>query len=512
MIIEGSRLQTPFSLRVDAVVVGSGSGGAIVARELARFGHDVAVIEEGRHVRPEQYRAFSPIEAFRILLREAGLGVAVSLRPSPVMSVLAAKCVGGSSVVTGGVCFQIPGEVLGQWQAQGLADLTEARLTPLASELEADLSVETVPERMRSRSTERFVEGAARMGISMKSVRRNTQGCEGRSLCNFGCDKKKSVDVAVLPEAIERGATILCEARVETVIIERGTAVGVRGHFASREPGAPRIPFEVRANTVIIACGSLHTPKLLHHSGLRSKHIGNNLTLHPSFRVGALFDEAIMGWNGAMQSTYSDHFKDEGITLIGAYTAPNIIAASLPGSGREHRAYMERLPHMAFFGAMVHDEAQGYMGSPGAREPLAHYTLGKRDTHRMWRAIEILGRMAFAAGAREVFLPILGGPGLRTESELDALLHHRPSVRRIESMSFHPLGTARMSAEASHGVVKPSGETWEVKNLYVADGSVLPTSLGVNSQLPIMTMAMHIARRLAESMQVGAATQTPKAA
>ncbi len=68
-------------------------------------------------------------------------------------------------------------------------------------------------------------------------------------------------------------------------------------------------------------------------------------------------------------------------------------------------------------------------------------------------------------------------------------------------MSFHPLGSAKMSADPAHGVVKPSGETWSTRNLFVADGSVLPTSIGVNSQLPVMAMALRIARSIAADFE-----------
>src|SRR5205807_1198843 len=115
------------------------------------------------------------------------------------------------------------------------------------------IHVETVPEGMRSRSTELFVEGARRMGIGMKSLRRNTKGCRGESRCNFGCPHgaKMSVDVSFLPEACEHGAVILADALVERIDVAGGLARGVRGRFLDQETGEPRVPFEVRAKVVV---------------------------------------------------------------------------------------------------------------------------------------------------------------------------------------------------------------------------------------------------------------------
>jgi choline dehydrogenase-like flavoprotein len=501
VIVRGRDETTPFSAEVDVVVVGSGSGGAVVARELARAGRSVIVLEEGGWVPREEYASMSPTTALRTLAREAGLGIAVGLGQTPVMSVMAGRCVGGSSVLTGGVCFRIPDDVLHDWSTRlGLADMTPDALAEHFCDLERDLSVEIVPERMRSRSTELFVEGADRLGIPMKSLRRNTSGCKGASRCNFGCPNgaKMSVDVSMLPEARRRGAVIVSDALAEEVIRERGAARGVRGRFLDARTGEPRLPFEVRARVVVVACGSLHTPVLLSKSGVRTEHVGRHLTLHPAFRIGALFDERVDGWDGAMQSVYSDAFVKEGLTLVGAYTAPNVLAAAFPGVGRAHRARVQSIRHLAFFGAMIHDDGGGTVRRWLSREPLVTYRMSARDRARIWRGVEILGDLAFAAGAREVLLPIFGAEPIKSRSELAALVAAPPAARKVECMSFHPLGTARMSADARAGVVSPSGESWSMPGLFVADGSVLPTSIGVNSQLPVMALARRIAQRLAD--------------
>jgi choline dehydrogenase-like flavoprotein len=502
-ILVGRSIGSPLSLEADVAVVGSGAGGAVVARELSREGHRVVVLEEGAHVPPEDYAAMPPTVALRTLAREAGLGLAMGIGDTPILGVMAGKCVGGSSVLTGGVCFRIPDDVLHHWSSDlGLASMAPEALAPHFDAVEHDLRVKLVPESLRSRSTQLFVEGADKLGVPMKSLRRNTPGCKGASRCNFGCPNgaKMSVDVSLLPEARAKGATIVSDALVERILVERGRACGVRGRLLDARSGDPRVFFEVRARVVVAACGALHTPILLGKSGFGSMHVGRHLTLHPSFRVGALFDERVDGWDGAMQSVYSDHFASEGLTLVGAYTAPNVLAAAFPGVGPAHRARVRSIPNLAFFGAMIHDDAGGRVRRWLSREPLVTYEMSDRDRARMWRGIEILAELAFAAGAREVLLPIFGAEPLRSPSELRDLVGRPPPARKIECMSFHPLGSARMSARPGDGVVGPTGESWQVPGLFLADGSVLPTSLGVNSQIPVMAVARSIARGLAERL------------
>jgi choline dehydrogenase-like flavoprotein len=474
----------------------------VVARELAREGRSVVVVEEGGYYAPEEYSAMTPSNTFRRMAREAGLATAVGLGDTPVMAVMSGKCVGGSSVLTGGVCFRVPEEVLDAWVTDlELPEMGAEALEPHFRAIERAIHVETVHDGLRSRSTELFVEGAAKLGIAMKPLRRNTHGCRGEGRCNFGCPRraKMSVDISMLPDATAHGARILSDALVESVVIIGGRAAGVRGRFLDGKTGEPNVPFHVSAKTVVVACGALHTPLLLRRSGLRSKHLGRHLTLHPSTRVFALFDERVEGWDGAFQSVYSDQFfASDGITLINAFGPANLLAAGFPGVAARHREYVRRLPHMAAFGALLHDEGGGRVHRWLSREPLVTYRMARQDGARLLRAMRVLVEMALAAGAREVILPLFGAPTLRSRQELEALLASPPSLRRAECVSFHPLGSARMSAREGDGVVRPSGETWAAKNLFVADGSVLPTSIGVNSQLPIMAVARRIAHGIAD--------------
>jgi len=500
-IIHGRTVGAPVIASADVVIVGSAAAGAVVASELARDGRSVIVLEEGGHYTPEEYGAMTPSNTLRRLAREAGLCTAVGIGDTPLISVMAGKCVGGSSVLTGGVCFRIPDEVLHEWSHDlKLEDMTPERLDRPFSDVEQRVHVETVPDSMRSRSTELFVEGAAKLGIKMKSLRRNTHNCKGAARCNFGCPNKAkmSVDVSFLPDAFAHGAQLFSDALVERIDITAGVARGVRGRFLDQETGEPRVPFEVRAKLVIVACGSLHTPILLRRSGVDHVDIGRHLTLHPAFRVAALFADPVEGWDGSLQSVYSDALQKDGITLVGVYSAVNVLSAALPGVGPQFRRMVREMPRLAVFGGMIHDDGGGNVRRWLSREPLITYKMIQRDKLRLMKGIHTLARTAFAAGAREVMLPIFGAPPFTKESDVDFLIERPPSARRLECMVFHQLGSAKMAVDRKGGVVKPTGDTWDVDNLIIADGSVLPTSIGVNSQLPVMGVAMMIARGICD--------------
>lgn len=490
-------------LDCDVVIVGSGAGGATVATELALAGQRVIVLEEGRNVPADEHGAMRQSESLRHVWREGGMTAAFGLGGAPTVNVTMGRCIGGSSVVTGGVCFRVPEPVLAEWsRGMGLADLSPERLDAYYTHVERAMHVEEVPLSMRSRSTQLFAEGAAKLGYEVQPMRRNTQGCNGCGRCNFGCPHmaKLSVDLSYLPRAIAAGAEVWSECLVERVTIRGDRAVGVTGRLLNGRDGRRSGRLRVHAKRVVVACGGIHTPVLLQASGLGGlgSQVGRNLALHPGFRLFARFDEEVRGWAGAMQSAYSDAHEHDDFLLNSLFVPASVIAATMPGAGPALVARSEQVPHIAIFGAQIHDEGGGVVyRNPFGREPIVLYRCSDRDHHAMRRAIRVLGDTFLAAGAKEIFIPVLGMHGLTPDQfrafDLDAV----PGVR-LECASQHPLSSCRMGVSAADSAVDPFGQSWDVKELFVADASILPSSLGVNPQLTVMAMATRIAWHLRE--------------
>ncbi len=501
-IIHGRDHEGDLTIDADVLVIGSGAGGAVVAAVLAEAGHDVVVLEEGVHVAPEDYGRMRPSETMRHMWRDAGLTFAVGVGDSPMINVMMGRCVGGSSVLTGGVCFRIPGSVLHHWSTElGLTELTEENMEPFHESVERSVHVETVPDSMRSLSTVRFVEGAQRLGVVTKPMRRNTKGCNGCGRCNFGCPHgaKLSVDVSYLPRAIAAGARVYSDCHVDRITHDSGRATGVVGRVLDGPRGGTRGALGVRAKRVVLSAGSYGSPLLLQDSGIgrRSGQVGKNLTLHPGFRVMARFDEKIEGWKGALQSVYSDHFEHDRITLTSLFVPPGVLAATMHGVGKEHVRRARSIPNLAIFGGMLHDDAGGEIRRSFFGQPLLTYRMSDADKAAVPVLMRRMAEIYFAAGAKEVFLPVLGLGAVDADRFRSVDLEHVPG-RQLECGSQHPLGTCRMGVAPQNSVVDPDGQCWDLKELFIADGSIVPTSLGVNPQVSIMTMATRVAWKLRE--------------
>jgi choline dehydrogenase-like flavoprotein len=492
----------PLELSCDVVVVGSGAGGATVATELALSGWSVVVLEEGPNVSSAQLGAMRPSESLRHVWRDGGMIVTIPRGKSPAVNVTMGRCVGGSSVVTGGVCFRIPDAVMREWTEElGLEGYTPEAMEPYFEHVEKAIHVEEVPISLRSRSTELFAVGAALRGIVVKPMRRNTKGCNGCGTCNFGCPHgaKMSVDLSYLPRAVEKGAQVWSHCLVERIETKGSRAVGVSGRLLNRPGGKPGDRLRVHARRVVVSCGAWHTPLLLRASGIgRGKNVGRGLTVHPGFRMLARFDEPVRGWRGALQSLWSDAFEHEGITLTGLFVPVGVLGATMPGVGVEHTDNARYIDRLAMFGGIVHDEGGGTVHRTFGREPVVSYRMSPRDRARIPLLIRTMADTFFAAGAREVFLPILGMRGV-TADQLRTLDLARIPARQIECSSQHPLGGVQMGPDHRKRVVDADGKSWDVDDLYVVDGSIVPTSLGVNPQLSIMSIATRAAWHMRET-------------
>ena len=185
----------------DAVVIGSGAGGAVAARELARAGMRVVVLEEGRRHTTAEFGRRAPLDRFAELYRDGGGTVALG---NPPVVLPLGRAVGGTTVVNSGTCYRTPDHVLERWRDSfglGLADADS--YSGLLDEVEHTLQVGPAPMDVLGANGRTALRGAERLGWEAAPLRRNATGCKGSCQCVVGCPTgaKQSVQLSVLPDA-----------------------------------------------------------------------------------------------------------------------------------------------------------------------------------------------------------------------------------------------------------------------------------------------------------------------
>jgi choline dehydrogenase-like flavoprotein len=483
-------------LRADVVIVGTGPGGAAAARELARAGARVVLLEEG----PSRQR-FRPNQAHtaRYHMQEGGLMLARGTTGFPIS---AGRGVGGGTLINSALSFRTPTAILDGWADRLQAPWWSAEAMALVyAEVEALSGVGITPDAVAGENNRLIALGAARMGFPGGLAPRSTPGCRGCGICNFGCPTqgKASVNLTFLPDAVEHGALIQADVRVTGVRVEGGRAIGVVGRCHHPDTRQDLGEVEVLADKVVLSAGAIGTPRLLWACGLAAQMggaVGEGLHVHAGSAVLGLHPHEVHLWKGATQGAY---FHDPALpgVLPHSFTAPpEVCLAALNRVGPRLQEGLELLPRLSGVIVLVSDESTGRVRAFADGRADITYHFGAVDLERARLGLLSSARVLFAAGAESVTAPIFGVGTHRDVEPFAAALDSRV-VTDYTMYSAHPMSSCRMGVDPSTSVVDPRGRSHHIEGLYLSDASIYPSSLGVNPQLTTMAAGVVIGRAIA---------------
>ncbi|KAK1307135.1 Long-chain-alcohol oxidase FAO4A [Acorus calamus] len=512
---------TPKTIRCDAVVVGSGSGGGVVAGVLAKAGYKVVVLEKADyHARSNlsllEGDAMDRMYEGRGLLATDDLGVVV----------LAGSAVGGGSAVNWSASLRTPEHVMDEWCEENELELFRSDAYACA--------LDAVCERMGVHSghvegregfnNEVLRRGCEELGYPVNDIPRNSPSDHYCGWCCFGCKdgKKKGTNETWLVDMAESGnGVLLPRCRALKVVVHEGrrrrrSARGVVFEYG-KNSNSKEVCL-VESKVTVIACGALGTPGLLKRSGLRNPNIGRNLHLHPVVMAWGYFPENYM-WPGREKRSYEGGIMTAMSTVVSNFKTngygaviqtpmlhPGMFSVVTPWlSGADVKMRMERFSRTAHVFALARDRGSGVVNLPGSLT----YELEGEDEVSLQRGLEKTLRILAAAGAEEIGTQHCKGERLNVKMasshEFERFVR-RESQRPLRDLrtpicSAHQMGSCRMGVDPERSVVDERGMTWEVEGLFVADASVLPTALGVNPMVTVQAIAHCTAQSVIESLR-----------
>jgi choline dehydrogenase-like flavoprotein len=487
-------------LECDVVVVGTGAGGGVAARELAVAGLDVVILEEGPLIRPEEVSNDTGTGMTQVL---AEAGLRTFLAPSAVASIQG-RCVGGSTFPNSAILFRIPDDVLDEWRDEhGVQGLDNAALADSYERVERLARKGPASPEQLTAKDHLFARGAAALGIQAHAFDLGKDGCAGHGSCLPACRKgaKYSTDLSHIPDAVQHGARLYTQARCDRVLASRGQAEGVVGDFVDRR-GNKTGRFRVRARAVVLAGGVLGTPLILRRSGLanRSGMVGRNLHGQPGAAIYAIFDERVEPWRGHTQGYGA--FLDEHRKIEVLWSPLSLMAVRMPGFGHTLKENLALFPYTAVWDVVIRGTSTGRILGGSGSDPMVWFPQNRVDTDRIVSGLKLLGEMAFAAGAKAVMPGAYGLPDKFTDpSQLEALAPGAIHPNQLVMASTHIFGTCRMGGDPTRSVVNSQGECHDVKNLYICDGSVLPNGTRVNPHEPIMAVSDYFSKGIAARLE-----------
>jgi choline dehydrogenase-like flavoprotein len=487
----------------DVVVVGSGPGGAVVARQVAAAGRDVVLVEEGPPFTPDDFVLDGALSMARTM-REGGLR---TTRGGFIMPTMQAVALGGGSLVNSAICVRSPDFTLDAWCEEfGLARTTRADLDPHYEAVERFLGIAPTPDDVQGPRNLLFRDGCRALGWSSEPVPRNVVGCVGSGECFTGCRSraKQSTDITYVPAAVRDGARVLTSARVERVATwGRRRATGVEGSLVRPFTGEATHRFRVDAKIVVLAAGCMATPLLLQRSGdlaNSSGAVGEFLQFHPGVAVMGVFPDRTEPQFGATQGYQSLHFLRRGFKLETLWAPPGVLAVRLPGFGFDLKANLGRFPHAAIWDAIA--SCNRSFGRVRARrrgfDPAITWQLHPEDLKILADAMWVLTQLFFAAGATSILPGVHRLPDeIGSLAEAEVVRTHDYRTTDLTCGGNHVFSTTRMHGDPRRGVVGEDGRCHDFDNLYVADTGILPRSPSVNPMLTVMALAHRVGEAIA---------------
>lgn len=479
----------------DYVIVGSGAGGATVARTLTDLGVDVIIVEEGSHF-PVKERTTSMEETMGTVLRGCGLTTMVGRSMIPYLQ---GRCVGGTTVVNGAIVWRLPEDVHAQWLANDpeLAEVHDFEsLESCFQTIEDDLGVHEVDPSIAGQANELVRQGCESLGWTGRRIRRNERGCRGSGRCLQGCPigAKQSMEQSYIPYALSKGARLYSETKVTSIRLQGTRATGVVARQEDSDGKTRYIEIKAR-QAVVVAAGAVQSAALLKKNRLGNALVGKGLMCHPGVSLAGRFPDPIDPWTGATQGYEVTEHRDQGVKLETLALPPEYGAMRLTGSGPEFLQQISDLNRCAVIGAAIRAKAKGTVRPLGNSAMLVRYSMQEWDVKAAQLALWAAAQVMRAAGAEAVLPSVHGWP-----EELDAasapewIDKHPAKLRDLKVAVTHLMGGTCMGSDPKRSAVSPNLAMHGYSGLYVADAGVFPTNTGVNPQHTIMALAMNAAR------------------
>ena len=473
---------------IEVAVIGSGAGGGIAAN-LLNEKYEVGIFDKGNFPNGvTNNETFGYHNFYETNAIQQTRGYKVQL--------LAGMGIGGGTSINWTTSLRTPDNILSEWDSLTKqnnyfnSDQFKKSLDYVSEKLNVDVSNNKIPQKEI-----KLAQGLELNNTSYKVIPRNTNNpqCLESGFSTFGHSDGNinSSYKSWLSKDKFNEDSIYSNTHIKSLSISKGRAT----HINIENNGKS---FSVEVNKVVLASGSLNTPKILLNSGYKNKHLGQHLKLHPVSGVAGKFSELQNPWAGSMQGIYSDDNlfmkNNYGYLLEGLPMHPSLFFPFFPNNNDKFEDFISSYNYWSGSIVLTSDTSSGSIINKNPQH-LWKYNLNNFDHGNLLHGIESLIMANYLAGAEEIM--VATSPTMHwkkdssenIESFIDKVRKVRNEPFRILLGSAHQMGTARIHPNPSEGVVDLNGKVHGLDNVYITDSSTFPRCSGVNPMITIQAMS-----------------------
>jgi choline dehydrogenase-like flavoprotein len=466
--------------KYDAIVIGSGASGAVMAYELANKGLKVLIVEKGKHNGTAGFQ-HDELKMYAKLYKMAGL----QTTSDNDVTIAQGQTVGGSTVINNAIWIRSNlDKTIPMWAACG-AVVDKAAITKAYDYLENKLLIETIDEAIANKASNAFLKGCHKLGIPANYLQHNRHKCLGCGWCNYACkyNRKTSMLVTFIPWALQKGAHIVAGVEHTSITYKNGVCNGVSFMYEGK-------PMLIASDKVIVCAGAIGSSEILLQSRINpTGNVGQGLHLLGGLLVTAEMDQRYEAFDGIGLTCIAHASED--YLIENFHSPPGVFSITLSPWFSEHHELMKKYPFLIQAGVMTATEPRGKITLDKKNRAKIELKYTSEELEKLKKGIEQLGKIFFAAGAKKVIPAAFKPMVFQNESELSKVSSLIKKNDDIILGSAHPQGGNAMSDDPRRGAVNSQFEVHGMKNLFIADTSVWPTNIWANCQATAMAMSKY---------------------
>jgi hypothetical protein len=471
------------------LIIGSGAGGAVAFKNLVERNKDVILIEEGKDFKNQEIQN-SVTETFLHAWRNSGITPVLG---SPSFAFGEGKCLGGGTYINGGLIWRTPEKILNKWNEDLKTDRFDlSHFGKYFEEIENNLNVGYLEKEIReSNDSLKLLEIGEKFKIKVARVPKSINSTKEENIHTLGSPgiNKNSILNKYIYSSENKSGRIFTNCKAEKLFQKNNEIQYV-------ELLKNKNKIQIKAKKIILACGATQTPFLI------KKSFGNNffrssVEVHLNLRIGVKFNNEINADNGKMFSRQVQEFLDDGVLIMPTSFNKNSFFSSLAKLSNEDLISVEEnIKKYANFVIQIQSENKINLNKI-IHNLLLTYKISSNDISKIKKYLIYLCDVFFETGAEEIILPIKKNSIIKKNDDFKKKIDAFIIPKNLEIVAVHGMSSAKMGLKRTiSSIFDINGKSFDFKNLYCLDSSLLPSSTIESPQATIMAVSKSVIEQI----------------